>query len=199
MQIDTFEYVIKKWEIDLKQPSPIYINRSRDWSFPRLLKDLDFNVGAEIGVADGIFSEQMFIKHPKLKLYEVDYWEEYPEYKDYHHNDLFIKYDAARKRLKPYNSHFVRDLSMNAVKRFADESLDFVYIDAAHDYDHVIEDVREWEKKVKKGGIVAGHDYGKRKNYGVVQAMNDWITQNRIHPLIILNKNTVKSWMYIKR
>lgn len=182
----------------MSQPSPIYLDRSRDWSLPKLFQKLGFNIGAEVGVAEGIYSEKLFHRHPALKLYEVDYWDEYPDYQDYHHVDLTLKYAEARNRLKPYNSHFVRDFSMNAVKRFADESLDFVYIDAAHDYDHVWEDIREWEKKVKKGGIVAGHDYGNRKNYGVVKAVNDWTTLNKIHPLIILNKNSVKSWMYIK-
>ena len=40
-----------------------------------------------------------------------------------------------------------------------DESLDFVYIDANHAYDWVVQDIELWYPKVKKGGILWGHDY----------------------------------------
>ncbi len=49
--------------------------------------------------------------------------------------------------------------SLEAVLGFDDESLAFVYIDAAHDYDNVKADILAWMPKVKKGGILAGHDY----------------------------------------
>jgi glycosyltransferase involved in cell wall biosynthesis len=48
---------------------------------------------------------------------------------------------------------------MQAVTDFADESLDFVYIDGNHQLKYVVEDIVEWTKKIKKGGIIAGHDY----------------------------------------
>ena len=37
-------------------------------------------------------------------------------------------------------------------------SLDFVFIDASHIYKYVAEDIDLWEPKVKKGGLVSGHD-----------------------------------------
>lgn len=46
-----------------------------------------------------------------------------------------------------------------AVGLFRDESLDLVYIDANHAYEHALEDIRDWLPKVKPGGIIAGHDY----------------------------------------
>lgn len=49
--------------------------------------------------------------------------------------------------------------SLEAVLGFDDESLAFVYIDAAHDYYNVKADILAWMPKVKKGGILAGHDY----------------------------------------
>lgn len=49
--------------------------------------------------------------------------------------------------------------SAASAKEFADKSLAFCYIDAAHDYDSVVRDIRAWQPKVKDGGILAGHDY----------------------------------------
>ena len=48
---------------------------------------------------------------------------------------------------------------VEAAKKVADGSLDFVYIDARRDYDSVKEDLNAWFRKVKPGGIFAGHDY----------------------------------------
>jgi len=52
---------------------------------------------------------------------------------------------------------------MEAVEDFKDESLDFVYIDGHHGFRYVAEDLCEWTQKVKKGGIVSGHDYALNK------------------------------------
>jgi hypothetical protein len=48
--------------------------------------------------------------------------------------------------------------SVEAARRFPDESLDFVMIDGAHDYKSVCADVRAWLPKVKRGGLLAGDD-----------------------------------------
>jgi len=49
--------------------------------------------------------------------------------------------------------------STQAAEMYSDESLDFVFIDADHSYESVREDIECWYPKVKKGGIIAGHDY----------------------------------------
>ena len=53
----------------------------------------------------------------------------------------------------------IRQESEDAVKLFRNESLDFIYIDARHEYDFVIGDIAHWWPKIKKGGVFAGHDY----------------------------------------
>lgn len=42
---------------------------------------------------------------------------------------------------------------------FADESVDFVFVDASHHYEDVKRDLLAWYPKIKKGGVLAGHDY----------------------------------------
>lgn len=49
--------------------------------------------------------------------------------------------------------------SREAHKIFQDESIDFAFIDADHSYEGVTEDIKCWYPKIKKGGVLAGHDY----------------------------------------
>lgn len=52
----------------------------------------------------------------------------------------------------------MRMMSVEAAKEFEDDSLDLVFIDAAHGYKDVIDDINAWFPKVKSGGFIAGHD-----------------------------------------
>ena len=49
--------------------------------------------------------------------------------------------------------------SAESASRFEDGSMDFIFIDAAHDYDSVVKDLAAWWPKLKEGAIFAGHDY----------------------------------------
>lgn len=53
----------------------------------------------------------------------------------------------------------IRGASWEVAAQFEDQSIDFVFIDADHIYEHVRKDVLAWLPKVKPGGIIAGHDY----------------------------------------
>jgi hypothetical protein len=53
----------------------------------------------------------------------------------------------------------IRGTSRIASDMFPDKSLDFVYIDANHDYDSVKENIEIWHPKIKEGGYLLGHDY----------------------------------------
>ena len=130
---------------------------SRD-EFPQFLVDMGYKVGAEIGVYKGEYTEK-FCK-VGLKMYAVDPWLIYEDYTNPKgQKRLDFQYEHTKRFLAPYDCTIVRKTSMDAVKDFANESLDFVYIDGNHTFRYVAEDIFEWEKKVKKGGIVAGHDY----------------------------------------
>jgi predicted O-methyltransferase YrrM len=53
----------------------------------------------------------------------------------------------------------IRLPSVEASKLYEDNSLDFIFLDAAHDYENVYKDLIHWYPKIKSGGVFAGHDY----------------------------------------
>lgn len=137
--------------------------------------ELGYKIGAEIGVAGGYLSEAMFKSIPNLHLYCIDFWQPYhgnPWSGSSGRNDN--NYQEAKKRLTKYNATLIRDMSMNAVKRFENDSLDFVYIDSNHSFDYVMEDLIEWSKKVRSGGIVSGDDYYDFRKAGVIAAVDTY-------------------------
>lgn len=54
----------------------------------------------------------------------------------------------------------IKSDTASAAELFKDESLEFVFIDADHSAKGVTRDIEAWLPKVKKGGVLAGHDYG---------------------------------------
>lgn len=85
----------------------------------------------------------------------------------------------------------IRMTSVDAAKLYDDESLDFVFIDASHEYDDIINDINSWYPKVKKGGYLCGHDYVEFG--GVNKAVNELIKDKG------LNLSVVKSsWIHKK-
>lgn len=199
--MSTFDFILNRYNLGKVHQSPIILNYSRWKEIPSLFKDLNYTIGAEIGVEVGAFSKHLIQDNPNLKLYSIDSWTEYGLKDGKSQRRLDDYYERAKIKLAPYNCQIIKDFSMNAVKRFKDESLDFVYIDAAHDYSYVKEDIREWSKKVRKDGIVSGHDYFifKSGNDGVVRAVDEWIAKNNIKPLFIYDdKKRAPSWFYVK-
>ena len=64
-------------------------------------------------------------------------------------------------------------MSWDAAVNFADESIDFVFIDADHSYESVKKDIEAWLPKIRKNGIISGHDYGNGNPSEVKQAVDE--------------------------
>lgn len=139
-----------------------------------------YKVGAEIGVSQGSFSLVLFNRIPGLMLYCIDPYLPYKEsdisLAQFIHNDNL---KLAQERLSNFNAIFIKKTSSEAAKDIPLESLDFVYIDAFHIYDYVMEDLILWNRRVRIGGIISGHDYiPDKKGFQVTSAVNDYI---RVH------------------
>jgi hypothetical protein len=211
--MDARKFIALVYNLKLDQPSPIEIPNQGRYMLGTLFRDLGYRVGAEVGVEGGLFSKTLLSFHPKLELFCIDPWQSYDGYIDPINNkDLNETFVTAQERLKGYNVHFMRDFSMKAVKRFKDNSLDFVYIDANHNLPYVMDDIIQWEKKVRPGGIVAGHDYvaGHKKRptvLRVIEAVN-WYTELKpIKTWFLIGskakiegqtRDTSRSWFWVK-
>ena len=66
--------------------------------------------------------------------------------------------------------------SAAAAGLFADATFDWIYVDGDHSYDAVRSDLALWERTVKAGGIIAGDDYRRGRNYGsdVIRAVDEF-------------------------
>jgi len=220
--MNTQSYIIKKYNIEVGSQYIVDIpDMGRD-DMAKLFAELNFDLGVEVGVDKGEYSEVLCKANPDLYLYGVD------PYDRSAYEPIIVPHDAgiydtqkgfennfkiATKRLAPYQNYtLVRKYSLDALDDFADDSLDFVYIDANHDFPNFINDLHQWLKKVRIGGIMSGHDYANfsyRKHNHVKRALDAYARCYRMIPLFIAGAKAVgekgvkrdrfRSWFWVKQ
>lgn len=112
-------------------------------------------IGIELGVAQGVFSEQVLLRSQLSYLYSVDMYAG-----DRGHGDE--QYREALLRLMPHRARncVLRMRFDQAVLLFPDHAFDFVYVDGyAHTGQESGRTLQQWYPKVRPGGIFAGDDY----------------------------------------
>lgn len=94
-----------------------------------------------------------------------------------HHGRLLY----TARRLRPFwpSVHLIQQDTITAARLFDDRSLDFIFLDARHDYCAVWDDLVSYWPKLKPGGLFAGHDYLTHdealNQLGVMyEGYNDW-------------------------
>lgn len=143
--------------------------------------ELGFKVGAEVGSCYGVFAEKMYQNIPDLTLFVVDSWDNAETRRRERVHARNVEW-FCRNALANYRPIIMKMFSTEAAKFIADGSLDFVYIDAAHDYENVKKDIHAWEPKVRKGGIVSGDDYYEfpSGHGGVIPAVDEYVKEHGI-------------------
>ena len=182
------KYVHKKYRMNKNK----FPRVSKDPKFSRydiyaLCNHLGHKVGAEIGVRKGTNARAMCRAMEDLKIYCVDPWAGRRASSE-------ILYEKAKQQLAPHNAVFMKMTSMEAVLKIKDRSLDFVYIDARHTFDHATLDLINWVPNVKVNGIIAGHDY--EAKCGVVQAVNAYTAAHGINE-VFLTRDTNRSFFWV--
>ena len=175
-------------------------------------------VVAEIGVANGDFSEQILELANPERFYLIDPWLHQNEdnYKNDPNNvdqaEADHRYESIqlrfRNEIKSGKIVVNRDYSFNAALNFPEGYFDWVYIDAMHTYEAVSEDLNTYWPKIKTEGFLLGHDYANNEgsrhmNFGVVEAVNDFVDQVHCEftalniepfPTYILSKDTASDY-----
>jgi len=143
--------------------------------------------GVEIGVWKGDNAKMILDTLNIKKLYLID-----PYIGETRKNDKAI----ALKKLRLYDDkcNFIFKKSSEAIFEIP-FNVDFVYIDGNHDYDFVKNDINLYFKKIRKGGIIAGHDFD---IYDVARAVIEFAAERGIHSSIQLAGYRV-DWWFIKK
>lgn len=132
-------------------------------------------VGSWKGKSSAYMAVEIANSHKNIEFYCIDTWEGSVEHQGM--KDLTKLYDIFLDNMKPVEPYYfpMKIKSLEAVNKFGDGTLDFVFIDASHEYQDVKEDIIAWLPKVKRGGVLAGHDYYYNGEYhpGVYAAVNE--------------------------
>jgi Methyltransferase domain len=165
----------------------------------------------ELGVYEGEFSEHCYNSLDLKRYTLVDFWdydeysfvlEDSPQmlglrevYSQYFRNDpkqaLKMAYEKTRSRFA--EKHNVEILKMDIAKaanRFADASLDFIYLDGNHTYEFVLRDLYTWFPKLRSGGLFVCNDFfespgGARQNLGVIPAFTTFSKRYETYPIAL--------------
>ena len=141
-----------------------------------------------------------------MHLYGVDIWQSYEGYKDFNSEDILDAYEEVKTLYSSFGDRAtaIKGWSRDIAPTVEDESLDFVFIDGNHAYEWVVEDLALWTPKVKKGGIVYGHDYDDYSDtkrwdkMNVINAVDGWCKSYKINPYFVTTNNPNKCWLYVK-
>ena len=148
-----------------------------------ILRTQGARTGVEVGVKDAFFSDILLGRTgANFTLFMVDPWMSQKNYADLVETAFGTgdeTYRKAKARVAEYGPRavVVRQTSADAAPRFANHSLDFVYLDARHDYAAVLEDLAVWWPKLAPGGLMSGHDFYYANDTCVRRSGQDWTLQ----------------------
>ena len=113
--------------------------------------------GAEIGVWEGQTLFYLLDHIPGLFMYGIDH---YVPVGSYIGKDMDRAFQMVDMKALHYvgRMRLLRMDSVNASYHVGDGELDFVFIDADHETASVVRDINAWERTVRHGGSVTGHD-----------------------------------------
>jgi len=130
---------------------------------PKLIEHMSSPIGIEIGTDDAHTTRYLLSVRPDLTLHGVD---PYLAYTDWNgstctQEDRDATFNRFLSVVGPFGNRYIhhRKTSNEAVNDFADNSMDFIFIDGLHEYNQVSNDLRNYYPKLKSGGLFCGHDF----------------------------------------
>lgn len=157
----------------------------------------------EIGSAEGHYAASILSGWKGKRLFMVDPWAHLPEElcpQSYASVNFEAWHQACVELSRADNrAVLIRKTSAEAVKDFENWSLDFVYLDGAHDMENVLQDLELWYPKLKPGGLLGGHDFSHPNpecaHNGVKEAVTEWMRVNGLSFTV----TRCTSWWAVKK
>jgi len=161
-------------------------------------------VGVEVGTSAGKNACEVLDEWKEItKLYCIDYYPTYSDFKSIDAQQTML-YHAITNFIKQPKIYLIIEPSTIACNKFESESVDFVYIDANHSYSFVKEDISAWLPKVKKGGVIGGHDLDWKdteydNEYAVLRAVKEIFGDRMQHDkkLFTTDSQTIEDGFYV--
>jgi len=152
-------------------------------------------VGVEIGCAEGTTTECYLESFSNLRLYGIDPYVPFIDWNgsNIHDGVNVYAYGKFREKVSRFGDRLIhlKDYSDNVYHKFADQSLDFIFIDGLHTYEQVSKDCKNYWNKIRPGGLFAGHDYNVISD--VKRAVNEFAESLKIDKINV-GKNDVWYW-----
>lgn len=149
-------------------------------------------IGAWKGKSTSFMAIEIINSGKRIKFDVVDTFRGSEEHKDFSCVVNQTLYDEYLQNIEPVKEHVntvVGDSSKVAVL-YADDSLDFVFIDGDHTYEGVKRDILSWLPKVKPGGYLCGNDMYQKNFDGVAQAVVEVLDDVQVYQ---------HNWVYRKQ
>ena len=186
--------IIKKFNLKPWVNMPWCTSKRYDrYTLGELLGEIGFNIGAEIGVRRGNYSKYLCEKNHNLKLYCIDPW--LPHGNKYTVERQERYYQETLKNTNGLNIEIIRKKSHDALNDIPDRSLDFVFVDGDHSFDHCVTDIIFWSKKVKKGGLIIVHDCYGWSGGGVLPAVYGYTYSHNLEWFITKEAEPTAFWI----
>lgn len=137
-------------------------------------------VGVWKGMSACFMAVEIINSGKKIKFDCVDTWEFVESSHEIGRESFHNLFEIFLENIEPVKDliNIKRGISWEISDFYENETLDFVFIDAGHDYYSVMKDLQGWFPKVKQNGVIAGHDYhyaeGRDAHCGVYPAVNDF-------------------------
>jgi hypothetical protein len=213
-QIIHREKYIRKYRVDRRLPTRL--------DFASLLDEFGFKSMIEIGVRAGDYAYELLQNWPGFEhYYGIDPYEQQANYIDGSNRQQAEQEQLYSSVLNRFNTKFgkekitmIRNYSTRMVGLFKKESIDFIYIDARHDYCGVSEDMEAYYPILKCGGLFSGHDYefkyhgsgqdwgvcgnGSRIEGSVKRAVLEFVEKNAIPLIQTSQEEFYRSWFFFK-
>lgn len=135
-------------------------------------------IGCWKGKSSAYMAEEIKNSGKLIDFWCVDTWEGTLTEKGHQKDPDVVTgtlYQTFLDNMSPFPLYYkpLRMLSTEAAKTFDDNTFDFIYIDAGHEYEDVKADIEAWLPKLKPGGVIAGDDYN---SFKVARAVHENFT-----------------------